>query len=154
VQYRLLSGIGLIALIAFALAGIQVPAIAADGSRLLLLCILITAGFSAAYHRHRKRAFWLGFLVVMLLQVVLPVTWSERFIPTWVMAEPVSAYLPPGYPGSTPLSFGPRYVLYSIIWGSAVVITSIIGGFIASAVYSNARQEEGRGRDTDASPGR
>jgi hypothetical protein len=149
-QYRLLSGVGLIALIAVAFAGMREPAIAEDGTKLLLLCVLLTAGFSVAYHRGRKRAFWLRFLVVLLLEADLPIRWSDRFVPLWQVAGVLADTLAPRYLGSTPQNMQPRNVLYTIVWGFMVIAAGLIGGFVASTVHANAHPTEGRGRTTGA----
>jgi hypothetical protein len=129
-----------------------------DVRRSILLLVLVLSGFAAVYGRGKRRAFWSGFFVVMLLcggtDLQRPL---HRYVPdfAWLSASsvPQAAYqvwsspggrvtrtiAPPPVPGFfTPNA--PAAPIWTIVVGTAwILILSVMGGFIAMYVFSQNR---------------
>jgi hypothetical protein len=138
-QYRLRTGSAMIALVAMALASLRVPSFCSFWSNLLLMGLLINAAFSSIYLRGRKQAFWLGFLAAFMIQGGLPFNLATHAVPNYEWVAYVADYAAANFWGSTPQDPGSRNALYSTLVDASMALVSLMGGFIAGAVYTRSR---------------
>jgi hypothetical protein len=138
-QFRFISTMVLVALIALALTGLRSPTIGDDGVKLLLFGILFYAGFSAAYRRGRQRAFWLGFSIATLLQVGRLRGWVDDAVPLFGWTGSLTTYVAENIMGGAQLNNIPqRNALFGIIPLVPLILTCLIGGLIASIAFTRA----------------
>jgi hypothetical protein len=131
-----------------------------DVRRSMLLLILVLSLFAAVYGRGKRRAFWSGFFVVMLLcggtDLQRPL---HRYLPdfVWLSASstPQATYqwwsstggrltgtfAPPPVPGFVPPN-APAAPIWTIVVGTVWILAlSVMGGFIAAYVFHAENHE-------------
>jgi hypothetical protein len=131
-----------------------------DVRRSILLLVLVLSGFAAVYGRGRRRAFWSGFFVVMLLcggtDLQRPL---HRYLPDFAW---LSAFAPHAQyqvwsstttsgrlrvaPATPPTAWGfatsnaADAPIWTIVVGTAwILVLSMLGGLIAMYVFSQNR---------------
>jgi hypothetical protein len=138
-QFRLISAVFAVAVLAAVLAGLRQPETADVVRYLLLVALVVVPFFGAVYSGGRKQAFWFGFSLVVLMRVIRPLPSMVLVLREAnnfsVLADALFRLLPQEIqrvPRAQPAIWG-------LCWVLVVALASAVGGAIAALLYRPKR---------------